>query len=150
MVWRQADDITQPVQRRGENIPEKKKITLLKTPVTRAPNATLLFFFFFKSVHAGSATLTPTKQIFYVRNPRNSAEPPSLSSPQQLWAPQRPSAMAPKAGIGQDRQPQAQECDSEQRDWPQFNLGLDSTRGAAALLKAEQLEETTRSNTPSS
>lgn len=46
MVWRQADDITQPVQRRAENIPEKKKkITLLKTPVTRVPNTTLFFFF---------------------------------------------------------------------------------------------------------
>lgn len=149
MVWRQADDIIQPVQRRGENIPEKNNHTT-KNSSYQGSKCNFAFFFFFKSVHAGSATLTPTKQIFYVRNPRNSAEPPSLSSPQQLWAPQRPSAMAPKAGIGQDRQPQAQECDSEQRDWPQFNLGLDSTRGAAALLKAEQLEETTRSNTPSS
>lgn len=86
MVRGRADDVTWPVQRREENIPEKKNhnTKIFSFWVSR-PNFAFFFYLIAYYLFAFlnfvlveySATLTPTNQIFCARNPSNSAETPT-------------------------------------------------------------------------
>lgn len=100
MVRGQSDDVTRPVQRRGENTPEKKNHTT-KNLSHWASKCNFTFF----NRCTQTPPLTPTSQILYVRNPSNSPDHSNLSFSQNLCAPQRPSATAPKARIADHKNP---------------------------------------------